>query len=375
MTHDIPSQCTAVIFEPESRALLLEHVRVPTLRSGEVLVRVECCNICGSDAHTVSGRRGCPGPTVLGHEIVGHVAAIGPGTAPRDLDGAPLTIGQRITWAIARWCGQCFYCQRGIEQKCESLFKYGHSTRTTEHPLSGGLADYCVLVPGTAILTVEPQIPAPLAATINCALATAAGVIHTQPDWQDQAVLILGGGMLGLAASAMCRSAGARTVVVSDPQPSRRDLALRFGATHAVPPLDPDNPQDFATELSQAQTAGRGFDAIIDMSAAVPAIQHSPHLLRIGGSLVLIGSVADSEPVCWDPQQLVRKMIHIQGIHNYNSRDFREAVRFVHQHDKSYPWNDLFSPAYDLADAQSAFQQAMSGQHIRVALMTSSSGI
>jgi alcohol dehydrogenase len=366
----IPTTCRAVVFHPEHRVLRCEEVRIPPLGPGELLIAVEGCNICGSDAHTVSGRRSCAGPTILGHEIVGRVVAMGVlESLPTDLAGEPISLGTRLTWSIAHWCGSCFYCRLRIPQKCVELFKYGHSTRTAAHPLSGGLAEYCVLVPGTAVLRVDDGVPLPLAATINCAMATSAGVVNARPCWDEANVLILGGGMLGLAAAAMCREAGAAAVVVSDPQPARRQLALEFGATHSCGPLVGESGEaEHVATLRRELTEGRGFDVIVDMSASAPTIERAIDWLRVGGDLILVGSVADSPPVRWDPQQLVRKMLTIRGIHNYNGDDFRAAVRFVHAQRDCYPWQKLFSQPFSLDHADAAFAAAMSGEHIRVVL-------
>ena len=91
------------------------------LRRGDLLVAVRLATICGSDLHTYAGRRSCPLPTVLGHEAVGTVVALGEG---RD----PALMGRRVTWTLADSCGKCVACAEwSLPQKCQTLFKYGHA--------------------------------------------------------------------------------------------------------------------------------------------------------------------------------------------------------------------------------------------------------
>ncbi len=109
----------AMVFNEPGRPLALRRYGLPQLAEGEVLVRITCCTLCGSDVHTYEGRRSTPLPTVLGHEIIGRVDRLPPGSEVRDYEGVPLTVGDRVTWSVAANCGSCFYCEDGLPQKCE----------------------------------------------------------------------------------------------------------------------------------------------------------------------------------------------------------------------------------------------------------------
>ncbi len=91
-------------FHGTRRPLELRRYPLPHLAEGEVLVRITCCTLCGSDIHTYEGRRSTPCPTVLGHEILGRVAELPAGSAVFDHEGIPLEIGDRITWSVAAGC-------------------------------------------------------------------------------------------------------------------------------------------------------------------------------------------------------------------------------------------------------------------------------
>src|SRR5262245_10950143 len=171
-----PQMYRAVVFTGNG----LEQVRlqIPELRGSELLVRVTCCTLCRSDLHTHAGRRAEPTPTVLGHEIVGRIEAFGPEAPRQDSSGAPLSIGSRVTWAIAVGCGSCFYCTENLPQKCERLYKYGHYRLAHDRPTGGGLAEFVVLVPGTVCFAVPDCIPDLVAAQANCATATVASLLR-----------------------------------------------------------------------------------------------------------------------------------------------------------------------------------------------------
>jgi alcohol dehydrogenase len=159
----------AMVFCGPGQPLELRRFGLPRLAEGEVTVRVTCCTLCGSDVHTVEGRRATPLPTVLGHEIVGRVAQLPPGREVCDHEGTPLAIGDRVTWTVAASCGVCFFCREGLPQKCERLFKYGHQAISERHPLSGGLAEFCHLAAGTAIFRLPPELSDTVACPANCA--------------------------------------------------------------------------------------------------------------------------------------------------------------------------------------------------------------
>src|SRR5262249_39058127 len=146
----------------------------PAPQTGETLVTVLGCTLCGSDLHSVDGRRTVPVPTVLGHEIVGTIAAFGDASPQRDFAGRELRVGDRITWGIVASCGKCFLCCRGLPQKCAHAVKYGHESLRPGRELLGGLADHCLLTPGTAIVRLPEALPLGVACPASCATATIA---------------------------------------------------------------------------------------------------------------------------------------------------------------------------------------------------------
>ena len=128
----------------------LRDVAVPRLGARELLVRVRLATVCGSDLHTVTGRRPGPRPSVLGHEAVGDVVAAGP--------GAGTVVGARIVWTVTASCGACDRCESGRSAKCRSLRKVGHEPFDGAWALSGAYARYIVLPAGVGVVRVPDRV-------------------------------------------------------------------------------------------------------------------------------------------------------------------------------------------------------------------------
>jgi alcohol dehydrogenase len=354
----------AVVFTGAGRPLELTRFPTPQPRGAELLVRVTCCTLCRSDLHTHAGRRTEPTPTVLGHEIVGRVEAFGPEAPRHDAEGVALGVGSRVSWAVAVGCGSCFFCAEGLPQKCERPYKYGHERLSPERPLGGGLADYIVLVPGTVCFHVPDAIPDRVAAPANCATATVAGLLRHGGPVAGRAVLVLGAGVLGVTACAMARVAGASAVMASDPVAACRERALRFGATHAFPAA--------AEELAAGArevTRGRGADLVLELAGTAAAVQAGLALARTGGTVVLAGTVAPVGAVGLDPENVVRHLLTIRGVHNYHPRDLATALAFLAGPGRDFPWSDLVADEYPLEQAEQAFAAAHARPGVRIAVV------
>jgi putative phosphonate catabolism associated alcohol dehydrogenase len=353
----------AVIFHGPNRALEVARLPTPIPQGAETLVRVTCCTLCSSDLHTHAGRRTVATPTVLGHEIVGHVEAFGPSAPQRDYHGAALAVGDRVSWSVAASCGDCFHCKDGLPQKCMALFKYGHQG-IDENPNSywcGGLADYILLVPGTAIFHVPEGLTDALAATANCATATVAAMLRSAGVMAGRSVLVLGAGMLGLTACALAQASGAAAVVVSDPDAARRARALDFGATHGFSPVE------LATGIA-GFTQGRGADVTLELAGVASAVEAGLAVTRIGGILVLGGTVLPTPSVPLDPQAVVRRMLTIRGVHNYAPPDLATALEFLAGAGQAYPFAEMVCQTFRLDEVEQAFSCAHARPGNRVAV-------
>lgn len=323
---------TAAVWRGPEGGFELERIPLPSnLSDGEVLVRVRLATLCGSDLHTVAGERETPLPTVLGHEMVGDVLdCAGP---VRTTTGEPVRAGMRISWSVGASCGRCRRCRRDMPQKCLRLAKYGHAAITDDWQLNGGLGTHAHLLPGTGIVRVPDTVDDRVATPANCATATIVSAVHAASLTRGDTVVVQGTGMLGLTAIAYLRALGHEPVLGCDLDPERRRLAEQAGATEAVPPERLD-------ERVAALTDGEGAGAILDLTGSSPAIQSALRQLGHGGRMVLVGSVFPSPSVLVDPEYVVRRLLTITGVHNYQPDDLETAMEFLGSLDE--PAADLF---------------------------------
>ncbi|WP_027941367.1 zinc-binding dehydrogenase [Amycolatopsis taiwanensis] len=324
----IPATTTAAVWRGGGR-VRIEDIPIPPLGPREVLVRVRLATVCGSDRHTVSGRRPAPCPSILGHEATGVVEAVGPAGASC-LDGSPVAVGDRVTWSVTVPCGQCDRCAGGVTAKCRTVRKTGHEPLDGPWPLSGGYAKHVVLPRGSTIVRVPRSLPDAVAAPAACATATVMAALDRAGAVDGRRVLVIGAGMLGLTAIAACSDAA--EIIAADPDSDRRGHATRFGANRVL-----------ATVAEASEV-----DVVLDFSGSSAAIDQALPLLDIGGTAVLAGSVTPSTPLAVDPEQVVRRHLTITGVHNYEPRHLGHAIDFLAHTDA--PWTTLTAPAAPLAD-------------------------
>ncbi len=344
---------------------------VPTPELGAAVCRVRLATICGSDLHTWRGRRQEPAPLVLGHEIVGEVVALGEGLTA-DATGAPLCVGDRVTWSIMACCGACWNCTHGLPQKCAALKKYGHTCCDDGVPLSGGYAEHVYLWPGTAIYRVPAALPDEVAAPANCALATVVNAFETIEAAAGERVLIQGAGMLGLYAAAWAKELGMGPVIMCDVNAERLALAMRFGADQVVD-LSTMPAADCVSAL-RALSGGRGVDVAIEVSGASAAVPLAVEALRIGGRYLVAGLVTPGNPLDIDGNTLTRKCLTLRGIHNYRPEHLGQALRFLETTAGRYPYAALVGAVYPLEDLEAAFETAESGAYVRVGVAPGNNG-
>jgi alcohol dehydrogenase len=355
------------IFDAPDRPFRLESVPVAAPGPGEFLIRIECTTLCRSDLYTYTGKRTEKTPTILGHEIVGRIEAIGPDSSGTDCRGNTLRTGDRVTWAIYAADPCSCMARAGLPQKAPDLFKYGHEPVTPTSHLHGGLAEYCLLRRNTPIIRIDAEIPTPVLALINCSFATVAGALRMAGSVEDRNVLITGAGMLGLVAGAMCHSAGARHVVAADIDANRLLVAQDYGFETTL--LLGANRPSIKSQFESALPNER-LTVAIDCSGVPETMEAMMDALGIGGTAVFIGAVFAQRPLALNAERIVRNVQTIRGLHNYNTEDFIAAVAFLEANHARYPFHRLVHEGFGLEDVDAAFKHAVqSGVH-RVAICT-----
>lgn len=184
-------------------------------------------------------------------------------------------------------------------------------------------------------------MPDAVASPANCATATVAAVFRNAGPCRGHAVVVHGAGMLGLTACAMAAFRGAAQVIVLEPDARRRNMAHGFGATTV---LDSAGPEEEIRQRIFALSEKRGADFGLEFSGYPEAIELGVRLLREGGRFVMAGATFPARPVQLPCEQLVRRLLHIIGVYNYQPEDLESALEFLAESQGRY----LIDSAADL---------------------------
>ena len=352
-------------FEDSANGFSIRTTSIPELKPSEVLVRNTYTTICRSDIYTFQGKRKEKSPTILGHEIVGKIVALGPDAPFNDLRGQVLKIGDRITWGIYASDPASVFAKKGIPQKGEDLFKYGHEQVTEQSTLHGGLSEYIILRKNTPIIAIQDDALSNKAASlINCAVATAAGSIRLAGSLENQVVLVNGTGMLGIIACALAKKAGARKVIAVDFNIERANLALKFGADLALcadTPVLSSSPAADAVEKLKV-------DVVLEFSGIPEAMKSTLELLDIGGTAVWIGATFPQPDIAINGEKMIRRVLTIRGLHNYNQSDLVAAVDFMESSFNEFDFDSLVHGGFSLEQTSEAYQYAIDHNPFRVGI-------
>jgi alcohol dehydrogenase len=363
MTATRPSTAKAAVYEAPNAPFILKEFPLRPVKPGELLVRVSMSTICRSDIHSYEGRRPNPCPGILGHEIIGRISEIGVGIT-RDMRGAPLKTGDRITWSEYFFDGECYYREiLDMPQKCSGLRKYGHDLATDDPHFLGGFAEYCYILPGTWILKLPAELSDEEATPLNCGVATMVAVTEAAKIGLGDAVVVQGLGLLGLYGAAMAKARGARCVIGLDAVPERLTTAKKFGVDHAIDVAG--RKEASLVDEVRALCPPDGADAVIEVCGAPEVIPQALQMLRIGGRYVLAGLVNPDANVTIDANVLVNKWITLRGIHNH----LVQALDFVMANRGRFPFKDIVDAKFALQNLDLAFEKASQRTVLRAAIV------
>ena len=270
-------------------SLFTRDVENPRPAEGELLVRVEASGVCGTDRHLYHGEFPCKPPVTLGHEFSGIIEAMGSNTSGFNL-------GDRITCDPNIPCGRCPRCHEGRVNLCQNLATIGINR-------NGGMAEFAIVPQKQAFklpLSLDPLHGAFCEPLACCIHGVDLAGIQT-----GGSVVVLGGGVIGLLTVQLARLAGATSVVLVTRQKSKRDLALKMGATLALDPAM----KDFESEFKR-QTSG-GSDVVIECAGVTETVEQAPRLARPGGKVVIVGVVSQGLKVTYEPFDLLFREVSI----------------------------------------------------------------
>lgn len=359
-------------FDGPGKPFEIETVALHDVGPGEILVKVTRANICGSDVHAWHGTfatRGLGGqlPTVLGHEMVGAVEALGAGIST-DSSGKPLQPGARVVFPYFFCCHRCRNCLAGRRNGCLNL-KMAMLGRADEPPyFVGGYADYYLLPAGAVVYTVPDGVSDDIAAGANCALSQVMYGLERVDQQLGETVLVQGAGALGLYAVAVAKARGAARVIALDGVPERLELALAFGADDVIDITEVPDVKDRA-QLVRKLTDGHGADVAVEVVGHPSAIDEGLKLLGQFGRYVEIGNINIGKTFEFDPSRFVFGNKTMVGVSLYDPEVLARALTFLEQHQDRLPLNRLAAACYSLDDINEAFAAAEGKRDVRASIV------
>lgn len=299
----------------EDGTLALEERSVPQPSDGEVVLALSVCGLCGTDLFKIAHRLVPPGQ-VLGHEVVGRVAATGRGvTAFRE--------GDRVVVPHHVACGRCRLCRRGATTMC-STFK-----ENLMEP--GGFADL-VLIKELAVRRAMRVVPDGVgdaaAAFLEPAACVLRGVDKASLPGDIGCAVVLGAGSMGLLHLLVLRAVRPELeVVVCDPDPTRRRLATQLGASTVTSA----EPGAFAAAVER--TSGRlGADAVFDTVGGSGPATVAAAVLRPGGTLVLFAHAGDGEPAGFELNSFFKRELRMVATYSGALEEQNRVAELIFSH-------------------------------------------
>jgi D-arabinose 1-dehydrogenase-like Zn-dependent alcohol dehydrogenase len=361
---DIPKTSRAACVVAFQKPLEIRDVPIPPdLEPGAILVKTEVASICGSDVHLWQGELGVrlQLPVILGHEMMGRVARLGPGVT-QDSAGQPIAAGDRIVWTHAS-CGNCYMCTVTHQPTlCPNRRMYMFSHCEQPPYLLGGFSEYCYVFPASGRIKVPDGVSSELASAASCALRTVVHGFDRLGRIEDrETVVIQGAGPLGLYAAAMAVRAGAHQVIVIGAPTQRLEIAARWGASHTIN-IDHVPDARERRRMVRSLTDRRGADIVIEVSGGTTAFPEGIDLVRRGGRYLVIGQVGDYH-VSIAPRLIVEKQIAILGVMSGNTDHYYKALQFLHHNCDRFRFEDMLSNRYrldqinDALEAMQAFRE------------------
>jgi threonine dehydrogenase-like Zn-dependent dehydrogenase len=355
-----------VVVLAEPRRTELREYDVAAPGRGEVLLNVSRANVCGSELHIWRGhhpavRMG----SVLGHEMMGRVAALGDGVET-DYAGVPIRPGDRVVCAYFITCRKCAACQAGRFNLCAHCYRYWSRPADEPPHFHGAFATHYYVHADQYLYKVPDEVPDGAAASANCALSELLFGLDQVGLGAGEQVVVQGAGGLGLCALAVAKSRGARTIVI-DGVARRLELAHRFGADLVV---DMREHETAAARAARVETlTGGGADVAVEVTGVPAAFAESIHLVHPGGRVLEVGNVAPGHTTPFDPGALTRRGIQITGTIRYHPWYLKRALDFLVAARDRYPFQILLDAEYPLRDVGRALEDSDQRRVTRASLV------
>lgn len=322
----------------DNRKIQIQDIEEPVIQNDtDVLVEICYASICGYELMIYRGQASAGPNYEVGHEVSGLVLKTGKGVTN-------FQPGDPVVVSLNTPCGNCSMCKRGQFNYCLNMRVESNNMRerivcsqTALHHLQHlSLREGCLIEPLTMAMCC---------------------VNNAKPSTGDR-VLILGGGAMGLLILKLLLLYPVQDIVIADPNPRKREMALSFGASCAFDPYT-----DKYLEEVNKYSENEGYDIVIEASGNPVSAKMSPYFVSRGGRLVFFGLYGMNFELSLNLFNLYWNDMHISAV--YPSTSFySDAIKLAPR----LKLQELITKELPFEQAAEAFREKDTGNHVKVVL-------
>jgi len=339
---------TAFVKKPS--VISIDEIENPQLNSGDILVQMGACGICGSDLEKVFGEYGQPSMR-LGHEPSGVIIDV-------SSDVTKFKIGDRVFTHHHVPCYSCHFCKHGNETMCK---KY---SETNLFPC--GLSEKYVVpkwnVDHGGVLNIPDSMSFEEAAMIE-PLACCVRAWTKYSYCEGDSVAIFGVGPTGMMHVMLAQSKKFSKIFCFDLNDFRLDFAKKFNITDSINSLDDKRKQKILDK-----TGGNGVDVAIVATSSLRALEDAIDMVRKGGTVMMFGVPSKEAKIILDMNKIYSKEITLVTSYAASDNDTKEALRLIAS--SQIDVKQLVTHTYSIQDSQKAFDHARSGENAMKIIIT-----
>ena len=339
---------TAFVKKPS--VISIDEIENPQLNSGDILVQMGACGICGSDLEKVFGEYGQPSMR-LGHEPSGVIIDV-------SSDVTKFKIGDRVFTHHHVPCYSCHFCKHGNETMCK---KY---SETNLFPC--GLSEKYVVpkwnVDHGGVLNIPDSMSFEEAAMIE-PLACCVRAWTKYSYCEGDSVAIFGVGPTGMMHVMLAQSKKFSKIFCFDLNDFRLDFAKKFNITDSINSLDDTRKQKILDK-----TGGNGVDVAIVATSSLRALEDAIDMVRKGGTVMMFGVPSKEAKIILDMNKIYSKEITLVTSYAASDNDTKEALRLIAS--SQIDVKQLVTHTYSIQDSQKAFDHARSGENAMKIIIT-----
>lgn len=361
MNDEYRVEVDAVVLRSTEQPMTVERIRLRNVGPEDIRVRIEATGVCHSDLSLARGVLGQQLPAVLGHEACGTVLETGDEVTDH-------AVGDRVILLWITPCGDCGFCARGESHLCVKGASRGNEPYAIDAegtPIYPGLtvgsfAEQTV-IPTAAAVKVPDEISTSDAALLGCAVTTGVGAVtKTAGVRAGSSVLVVGLGGVGLAAVQGAKLAGATTIIATDRNPDKAELAAKVGADHFVPA------DDDTKNAVRSLTGEQGVDYAFDCVGSARTIRDSWGMTRRGGSAYVVGIGGKDDKVSFSALELFHFARSLTGCVAGSLDAARDMPAFFdHVRSGRLDLASMATGEGGLGDVERALQEMAAGHGIR----------